>query len=212
MTQSPLGNKEILASNLRHYMREHNKTRRDLCNDLGFSYMIVSDWCNAKKYPRIDRIEMLANYFGIEKSDLIEIPMAEKKTSRGIKIPVLGTVADGIPIEAVEDILDYEEIAPELADTGEYFALRIQGDSMEPRIKDGDIVIVRMQSDVESGEIAVVLVNGDTATVKKLIKQPGGIVLQAFNPAYAPLFFTPSDIEDKPVTVIGRVIELRAQL
>ena len=211
MSNSALGNKEIFAKNLRRYMEEHEKTRRDLCDDLGFSYMIVSDWCNAKKYPRIDRIEKLANYFGIEKSDLIEPPAPEKKAGRGVKIPVLGTVAAGIPIEAVEDILDYEEIEPELAATGEFFALRIKGDSMEPRMQSGDVVIVRQQPDVESGDVAVVLVNGDEATVKKLLKQSGGIVLQAFNPAYEPMFFSLQDIEEKPVRVIGKVIELRSK-
>lgn len=211
MSNSALGNKEIFAKNLRRYMEEHEKTRRDLCDDLGFSYMIVSDWCNAKKYPRIDRIEKLANYFGIEKSDLIEPPAPEKKAGRGVKIPVLGTVAAGIPIEAVEDILDYEEIEPELAATGEFFALQIKGDSMEPRMQSGDVVIVRQQPDVESGDVAVVLINGDEATVKKLLKQSGGIVLQAFNPAYEPMFFSPQDIEEKPVRVIGKVIELRGK-
>ena len=171
----------------------------------------VSSWCTGLKIPRMGMIEKLANYFGIEKSDLIEPPAPEKKAGRGVKIPVLGTVAAGIPIEAVEDILDYEEIEPELASTGEFFALQIKGDSMEPRMQSGDVVIVRQQPDVESGDVAVVLVNGDEATVKKLLKQSGGIVLQAFNPAYDPMFFSPQDIEEKPVRVIGKVIELRGK-
>lgn len=147
----------------------------------------------------------------LQAADLIEPPAPEKKAGRGVKIPVLGTVAAGIPIEAVEDILDYEEIEPELAATGEFFALQIKGDSMEPRMQSGDVVIVRQQPDVESGDVAVVLINGDEATVKKLLKQSGGIVLQAFNPAYDPMFFSPQDIEEKPVRVIGKVIELRGK-
>ena len=69
---SDLGNKEIMASNIRYYMKKRNKERKDICKDLGFKYTTFSDWINAKKYPRIDKIEMLANYFGVEKSDLVE--------------------------------------------------------------------------------------------------------------------------------------------
>ena len=69
---SDLGNKEIMAKNLRHYLDAHNMTQTELCNALGFKFMTVSDWINAKSYPRIDKIEMMANYFGISKADLIE--------------------------------------------------------------------------------------------------------------------------------------------
>ena len=67
-----LGNKEIMAKNIKHYMEENGKERIDVCNDLGLSYNTFSDWVNAKKYPRIDKIEMMANYFGISKADLVE--------------------------------------------------------------------------------------------------------------------------------------------
>ena len=69
---SDLGNKKIMANNIKKYMNLNNKTRNDICNDLGFKYTTFTDWVNAKTYPRIDKIEMLANYFGIEKSDLVE--------------------------------------------------------------------------------------------------------------------------------------------
>ncbi len=75
----------------------------------------------------------------------------------------------------------------------------------------GDVVIVRQQPDVESGEIAVVLVNGNEATVKKLIKKENGIMLQAFNPVYEPIFYSAQEIEELPVRVIGKVIELRGK-
>ena len=83
------------------------------------------------------------------------------------KIPVLGNVAAGIPIEAIEDIVDYEEISEEMASRGQFFGLKIKGSSMEPRIKDGDVVIVRQQPEVESGDVAIVVVNGDSATCKE---------------------------------------------
>jgi len=69
---SDLGNKQIMAKNIRKYMELNNMTQTDLCNALGLKFMTVSDWVNAKSYPRIDKIEMMANYFGISKADLVE--------------------------------------------------------------------------------------------------------------------------------------------
>jgi repressor LexA len=138
-----------------------------------------------------------------------ELPPYNKPTSRGVSIPVLGQVAAGIPIEAIEEILDWEEIPSTMAATGSYFGLRIKGDSMLPDIKEGDIAIVRQQEEVENGEIAVVLVNGDEATVKRIKMTDSGIMLIPNNPAYEPLFYSKDEIENKPVQIIGRVVELR---
>ena len=133
--------------------------------------------------------------------------------AKGIRIPVLGRVAAGIPIEAIEDINDWEEIPESMAKNGEYFALRIQGDSMLPEIRQGDIVIVQKQPCVESGEIAIVLVNGNDATCKKIQKQENGITLIGYNTAvYSPTFYTRKQIEDLPVCVLGKVIEVRRKL
>lgn len=137
------------------------------------------------------------------------IDIAPRK--KGIKIPVLGRVAAGIPVEAVQDVIDYEEIDEEMAKTGEFFALQIKGDSMEPRIKSGDVVIVRKQDVVDSGEIAIVMVNGDDATCKKFVKHKNGVSLVSMNPAYTPMFYTMDEVESLPVRVLGRVMELRAK-
>lgn len=125
------------------------------------------------------------------------------------KIPVLGRVAAGIPIDAIEDILDWEEITPALAMSGRYFGLRIKGDSMQPRMVDGDVVIVRCQPDAESGDVVIVQVNGNEATCKRLSKHPSGISLISFNPAYEPFTYTNEQIESLPVTIIGKVVENR---
>ena len=134
-----------------------------------------------------------------------------KESVKGVKIPVLGYVRAGIPIEAVEDILDYEEISLEMASQGEYFALSIKGDSMEPRIAEGDVVIVRKQNIVENGELAVVLVNGNDATVKKFYMNENGVTLISTNPTYDPFYYSKEDVEKLPVQVIGKVVELRAK-
>lgn len=131
---------------------------------------------------------------------------------KGVRIPVLGKVAAGIPIEAITDIIDYEEIdAAMLKDGSEYFALQIKGDSMEPRIKDGDVVIVRRQPNIDSGQIGIVCINGCDATCKKIRIEPSGIVLIPFNSLYEPVYYSNQDIEDIPVRILGRVIELRAK-
>lgn len=137
----------------------------------------------------------------------------QKTTGRGVRIPVLGRVVAGIPIEAVEEILDYEEITPELAASGEFFALKIRGHSMEPRMMEGDVVIVRRQDDVDSGDVAIVLVNGDEATVKRVKKQEDGITLIANNiSVYEPHYYSNKEIEELPVRILGKVIELRGKL
>ena len=129
-----------------------------------------------------------------------------------IRIPVLGRVAAGIPIDAIEEIIDWEDISADTAGGGEYFGLQIKGHSMEPKISDGDVVIVRRQPDVDSGDIAVVLVNGDDATVKKVKKSPQGVTLIPSNPAYEPMYYSNKEIESLPVQILGRVVELRAKL
>lgn len=203
-----LGNKETMAKNIRYYMELHHKTRQEMCDALGVKYTTFTDWINANAYPRIDKIEMMANYFHITKADLVEEP-TKKKTK--FMIPVLGVVRAGLPMDAVENIIDYEEISEEMARQGEFFALKIKGDSMEPKISDGDVVIVRKQPTVENGEIAIVLVNGDEATVKKVQRFDGGINLIPTNPAYKVLTYSNSQIETLPVQILGKVVELRAK-
>lgn len=209
---SNLGNKKTMAKNIRYYMEKNSLSQTDICNTLGIKMPTFSDWVNAKTYPRIDKIELMANYFGISKSDLVEDHSIIDKTHRnGVSIPVYGRVAAGIPIEMIEDIIDTEEISEEMARTGEFFALQIHGDSMEPKMSDGDIVIVRKQEDAESGDTVIATVNGTDATCKRLKKYAEGIALISTNPAYEPKYFSNTEVESKPVRIIGRVVELRAK-
>lgn len=204
---SGLGNKEIMAKNIQYYMDMYEKSRQDMCEALGVKYTTFTDWVKGNSYPRIDKIELMANYFGIEKSDLVEDRKQSPK--RGVTINVLGRVAAGIPIDAIEEIIDTEEITQELARTGSFFGLKIKGDSMTPNICDGDTVIVRQQPNAENGETIIALVNGSDAVCKRLRKYSGGIELISNNPSYAPMEYTQEDIEEKPVQIIGKVVELR---
>ena len=202
--------KEILASNLQKLMDRESITQKDIAVIAGVSQQSVSNWLAGKLMPRMGAIEKIAEYFDVAKSDLLE--MKDGYESKATRIPVLGTVKAGIPITAVQEILDYEEISSEMARCGEYFALRIKGDSMEPRMHEGDVVIVKQQSTVDSGQIAIVLVNGDEATVKKVRFRNNGIELIAFNSyVYEPHFYSAEEIQRLPVEIIGRVVELRAK-
>ena len=208
---SDLGNKKIMAQNIQYYMNKYDKTRQDMCEALGVKYTTFTDWVKGNSYPRIDKIELMANYFGISKADLVEEHLSDNKKVLGIAINVYGRVAAGIPLEMIEDVIDTEEIPEELAKTGSFFGLQIHGDSMEPKISDGDIVIVRQQDDAETGDTVIATVNGTDATCKRLKKYRDGIELIATNPSYEPMFFSNEEIESKPVRIIGRVVELRAK-
>lgn len=159
-----------------------------------------------------DKIEEIANALGVSPSyimgweDTTEAPAPKRK---GVAIPVLGHVAAGIPIEMIEDIIDTEEIPEDMAKHGEYFALKIKGDSMTPSINNSDVVIVRQQEDAENGDIVIATVNGNDAVCKRLKKYSDGLSLISLNPAYEPLYFNTSEIQGTPVKIIGKVVELR---
>lgn len=198
----------------------------------GIPASTFSDWKKGKSSPKREKIEKLAEYFEVNPdwlagtsdfktkedalqrldavSDLeaLRLDVMDAKVGN-VEIPVLGEVAAGIPIFAQENYIDYECISEHQAKQGEHFGLKIKGDSMSPRISEGDTVIVRQQNDAESGDIVIVLINGDRATCKRLMKYKDGISLISFNPAYEPMQFTNKECEEKPVKIIGKVIENR---
>lgn len=210
-----------------------------LCADIGMSRGILSDLkAGRTKELSTPNIQKIANYFNVStdifndgvfeetlpnnadiellndiasKFDLQRFAAPGKPVRRGVRIPVFGAVAAGIPIEAIEDIVDYEEIEPELAATGDFFGLRIKGSSMEPRICEGDVVIVRKQEDANTGDVAIVLVNGYDATCKKIKKEAHGLTLIPLNPSYEIKHYSPDEIASLPVRVIGKVVELRGK-
>lgn len=162
-------------------------------------------------------LRLLSDYFDVSIDYLLgrtddSIRYVPTTVHGGVKIPVIGIVQAGVPIEAIENIIDYIDISSELAASGDFFALKVRGASMEPRIYDGDVVIVRKQDYIESSQVAVVMVNGDSATVKKVVKHPNGLSLIPFNPAFDPMFFSAEEVETLPVTILGRVYEQRGKL
>lgn len=202
---------DIISFNLNRLLEANGKNQADLAAYMEVSQATVSNWCKGIKSPRMDKLDRICVFLNCTRTDLLEDKPEPREKPRGVKIPVLGDVAAGIPIEAVEDIIDYEEIDEDLARRGEFFGLRIKGNSMSPRIQNGDVVIVRIQPDAESGDIVIAKVNGDDACCKKLQKHDDGISLVSLNPDYEPMFFSKKDIIDLPVNIIGKVMELRGK-
>lgn len=184
-------------------------TQTEVANFIGLSQGAYSNWERGE--TKIDSLSLtrLAELFEVSVDYLIG--KTDTPGNKYIRIPVLGRVAAGIPIDAIEEVIDWEDISAEAAGDGEYFGLQIKGQSMEPKISDGDVVIVRRQPDVDSGDIAVVLVNGNDATVKRIKKSPQGVTLIPSNPVYEPMYYSNEEIESLPVTILGRVVELRAK-
>ena len=188
--------------------------------NIKFSKSHLSQYVNGKSNPDNKKIFLLSKVFGVTEAWLLgydvhryerleDAKINESQAQQGLKIPVLGTVAAGIPISAVEDILDYEEIPLAWQNQGEFFALKIKGDSMKPDINDGDTVIVRKQSTANNGDVVITLVNGDDVTCKKFEKLDNGIMLISNNSEYSPMYFSNEEVVTKPVVIIGRVVELR---
>lgn len=189
-----------------------NQTQATVAKAIGVDRTTYAKYESGASEPSFEMLQRMAKYYNVSVGFL----MGETELSTNsdhIRIPVLGRVAAGIPIDAIEEVIDWEDISADMVAGGaEYFGLQIKGDSMEPKISSGDIVIVRKQPDVESGEVAVVLVNGYDATVKRVKKSAAGITLIANNPAYDPVFYSNEDIEKLPVAILGRVVELRAKI
>ena len=185
--------------------------------NIKFSKSHLSQYVNGKSNPDNEKIFLLSKVFGVTEAWLLgyNVPRYERientgpQTPQGLKIPVLGTVAAGIPISAVEEILDYEEVPQSWKNQGEFFGLRIKGDSMKPDINDGDTVIVRKQSTANNGDVVITLVNGDDVTCKKFEKLDNGIILISNNSEYSPMYFSNEEVVTKPVVILGRVVELR---
>lgn len=189
-------------------LRKSKKINQEkLAKILNVSRSTVAMWENGSNQPDAKTIVKIANILEISTDVLLD---NQEKNVR-IKIPVFGTVAAGIPITAIQDIVDYEEITEELAASGEYFGLVIKGDSMEPRMTTGDVVIIRSQEDVDTGDIAIVLIGGENATCKKIKKTPEGVMLISLNPDYEPQFYSNKQIEELPIKILGKVVELRAK-
>ena len=206
--------REYFSKQLARYLEKKEMTYSDLANRLGVNKSVVASWKSGARYPRMNTMQRVAEVLGCEISDLIQIKDDAEKPApprkKYVKIPVLGAVVAGEPIEAIEDIEGYEEIPERLARTGDFFGLRVRGASMEPTLQEGDVIICKSVQTCDTGDIAVVMINGDEATVKEIKRGMDGVTLIGHNVSvFPPKFYSNQEIESLPVRIIGIAYEVR---
>lgn len=205
--------KAIMAKNIQKNLERIGKTQTEMARDLGFPEMTVSNWLTAKTYPRPDKIQMMADYFNIRRSDLIEEKEKPenlfKVANNLVHIPILGEIACGNPIIVQENFEGYRVEPKETLPSGNLYYLKANGDSMDPTIPDGSWVLIREQPDVENNEIAAVLVNGDTEVTLKRVKKHGdSILLMPDNPSHNPIIIN----DENPAKIIGKAVRYTRDL
>lgn len=209
--------RKIFSTNLKKIMDAKDLNVSDLANLVKVPYSTANDWVNAVSIPRYSRLELLAEKLGVSRRYLLEPHNENKPVSplsiRAGRVPVLGRIPAGIPIEAIEDIIDYEEIPYKwFSGQKDFFALEIKGDSMAPNYAEGDRVIFQKAEDCENGQHCAVMVNGNDATFKKVLKSEVGITLVPLNEDYEPIFYSNKQIRELPVRIIGIAKEIRRKL
>jgi len=208
------------SNRIRELRKNKSLSQEQLADKLGVTKQAVSQMERGARKPSVTMLEALCDFFNVSTDYLlgkedVTIRLVDNKdinrldSPQSVRVPVFDRVAAGIPLDAIENIIDWEELSVRTVRGYEVFGLRVKGDSMQPRIADGDVVIVRKQPDAESGDIVIVRINGDFATCKRLVKYKGGISLISFNPAYPPMNYSNDEIKSVPVEIIGKVIENR---
>ena len=217
--------KRILANNILKYMEMLNLDRQDVANRLGIKYYTFCDWVqpNHPSYPKIDKIQKIAEILQVkvinliqENSDLPFEIVIDKVLEYFEFIPVLGNVPAGVPFEAIESVnpITYDLIPKHLTKGNKvHFALQIQGDSMEPEYKDGEIVTFLKTPTCKSGDDCCVRIEGNDATFKRVTILKDGIMLSPLNlensTGYVPKIYTANEIENLPVEIVGVAIGSR---
>lgn len=208
-----------LSSNLRYLRNRHNKTLKDLAKILDKSDVALYYYETGSREPNAIDLYKLSEYYNVDIDTLLTKDLRFDNISPVridkdvIKIPVLGVIPAGVPIEAIEDVLDYEEIPKDWCKGGkEFFGLKIKGDSMFPKYIDNDVVIFEKTNDFNNGDECAVMVNGDDCTFKKVLKHEQGITLQPLNSAYDIKMYSNEDIEKLPIKIIGVAREMRRKL
>lgn len=201
------------AGRLKALRMKRGLSQAQLAKILNIDRSTVNKYESGQSRP-IRYINKLADLFGVSADYILGLDGESRKEQNPppkiVKIPVLGYVTAGIPIEANTDIEDYEEIPAEMAEKGKYFALKVKGYSMAPRFLPGDIAIVKVQENCSDGDLCIVQIGGSEAAMKQVYKKANGIVLIALNPmVFPPHFFTADEVQNLPVQIIGVVAEVR---
>lgn len=227
MNEKKDGLVDTFSNRLNLAMTIRNIKASILSEKTGISKSSLSEYLSGKYEAKQNGIFLLAKALNVSEAWLMgcDVPMEREINNNVLKrigsislsfnsnvvnIPVLGTVRAGYDYLAQENVIDTIQVESNLlCDGDDYFALKVKGDSMSPIFIEDDIVIVKKQNDCENNQIAIVIVNGEEGTIKKVRKTEQGIILQPLNPAYAPMIFTNEEIKSIPITIVGIVKELK---
>lgn len=201
---------------LKELRKAAHYTQQKLADKLGVARSTVAMWETSETDFGTDMAKRIASLFDVPVDELLEVDRDVSNagaSAKALRVPVLGSIPAGVPIEAIEDILDWEEVPADWGRGGkEYFALKVRGLSMYPRYEDGDVVIFRRQDTCESGQDCAVMVNGNEATFKRVKLMDGGVMLQAINPDYESYMYSNAEWQEKNGQILGVVVELRRKV
>lgn len=208
---------------LKKLRKDRKLSQTQLAMMLGVTQAAVSSWEANGVPPGVENAKKIARIFDVSVDELLKgekiTPVREieyvpsDRSKKFIRVPVVGRIPAGIPIEAIENIEDWEDFP--ISDTipgRQYFGLKVAGDSMEPEYRDGDTIIIQQQDTCSSGDDCAVMVNGDDATFKRVRLHENGLTLQPLNSKYDPRFFTAQEVQSLPVRILGIVVEIRRKV
>lgn len=209
-----------LGRRLKTLREDAKMSQEELGKIIGISRSAIGMYENDQREPGLEKLNALADYFNVDlnylngKSDNTTRILSDGSYNPRIRINILGRVPAGVPIEAIDDIVDWEDLDPRIFSSDhEYFGLIVRGDSMYPKYMEGDTIICQRADDAESGRDVVAYVNGHEATVKQLIKhENGSLELRPINTAYPPRIYTPYQANNEPVKILGFVREIRRKV
>ena len=198
-------------------MKKGKISQKTMSSSLGLSQQAFSEWKAGRTKSYMKYLPQIASVLGVSVDYLLGADAANQFATNLTApedvafVPILGRVPAGVPIAAITDVEGTVDIPAAWTRSAEYFALRIRGSSMEPRIHDGDIVIVRRQDGCNNGDICIVSINGEDATCKRVHTDESGLTLIPLNPEYAPIHFTNRQVAEEPVRIVGKVVEARTR-
>lgn len=212
LTPQEITLKPIIAGHLNKLLEDSGKKKVDIHNSCGIPASTLTDYFAGRTLPSPENVQKLADFFHVTLGDIdprfTSLPenLTPVDQSKLVKIPLIGHIACGEPITADQNIEGYiTEYFPAAVDPDSIFALKCEGDSMEPYILDGDIAYIRQQPEVEDGEIAAVLVDGDTKATLKRVKRVGDqVILTPDNPRFNPIVLD----ANHPGKIIGKMIKM----
>ena len=198
---------------LRKAIKEKGYNINRLSTESGIPYSTIKSMVERDlKNASIDNVIKICGILGISVEDLVTIGVPDNMTHVGGKeamIPLIGDISCGDPITAVENITGYIAEPASRLPSGVLFYLKAKGNSMSPNIEDGSLVLIREQADVENGEVAAVLLDGDTrATLKRVKKDGRNIILIPDNREYPPIIVN----QDNPARIIGKAMRVTREL